>query len=251
METDRILLIPAIWAPDPLAVKKWPGVQALIERLRACLPLDIFAWPTLRGEPHQEGAMAGVRDAFRRQVRPVHHVVDLSALPELFFWAMGGPSVRSHVVAGFLPTHAISHEAADPGLITALNAVRQILMRPTQIVPVTMQGAAEADIEGAIAEITPTFDSGFLDRIYEEDSAMAAVSITPSRVPTLYLFQAFGLPGEEDFFEIFRRYAPNAEEDAGGFRDWPIHLHQQASGHELADKAIPFIQRVIAERQQA
>jgi hypothetical protein len=249
METDRILLIPVIWAPDPTAMKNWTGVQALMERLRACLPLDIFAWPTLRGEQHVAGALDSVRDAMRRQVRPVHHVLDCSTLPEYFFWAMGDPPVRSHVVAGFMPMRGISHEAGDPLLVTALEAVRTMLSSPSRIVHLTMQGAGEAEIKGAIAQMMPTYDSDLFRRIFEEESEMTAVSITPSRAPTLYLFQPFGLPGEEDFFEIFERYAPNAEE-GGSLHEWPVHLHQQASGHELADKALPFIQRVIAEREQ-
>ncbi|HET9200378.1 MAG TPA: hypothetical protein VFO84_05310 [Dehalococcoidia bacterium] len=31
--------------------------------------------------------------------------------------------------------------------------------------------------------------------------------------------------------------------------DFGIHIHEEAGGHELADKVIPFIEEVIAERR--
>jgi hypothetical protein len=33
--------------------------------------------------------------------------------------------------------------------------------------------------------------------------------------------------------------------------EWGIHVHEEAGGHELADKVVPFIEGVIAARANA
>ena len=79
MDGDRILLIPAVWAPDPSVFEKWPALRALMQRLRAFLPVDILLWPSLKGQAREDSAVKSHEQAIRRQVRAVHHVLDCPA----------------------------------------------------------------------------------------------------------------------------------------------------------------------------
>jgi hypothetical protein len=247
MDGDRILLIPAVWAPDPSVFEKWPALRALMQRLRAFLPVDILLWPSLKGQAREDSAVKTHEQAIRRQVRAVHHVLDVSGLPQHLLRA--DPAIRSLVVAGFIPSQAIARAADDPLLITALQAARGVAANPAQMIPLTMQGATEADIERTIAEVNRTLDIDFLRRFTDERRAAATTAIPTSQAPALYLSIALTIPGGEKLFEIFQRIAPNAE-DGGQLQQWPSELHREGAGYELADKAIPFIERVIAEREQ-
>jgi hypothetical protein len=60
MGDDRILLIPPFVAPDPVTVVKWRAYPALMERLRALLPLDVLCWPTLNRQHHGARALESI-----------------------------------------------------------------------------------------------------------------------------------------------------------------------------------------------
>jgi hypothetical protein len=250
MDGDRILLIPTAWAPDPSVFEKWPALRVLMERLRAFLPLDILLQPSLKGQPREDSAAKTYERAIREQVRAVHHVLDLSGLPQNFLRAMADPAIRSLVVAGFIPSQSFAQEAGDPLLVTALQVVRGVTTNPAQMVPLTMQGADEADIQRAIADLNQILDVDFLRRYTDERRAAGGTSIPSCQAPALYLSISFIIPGGERLFELFRRMAPRAE-DGGQLHEWPSQLQKESAGQELADKAIPFIERVIAEREQA
>jgi hypothetical protein len=71
----------------------------------------------------------------------------------------------------------------------------------------------------------------------------------PLDIPVLFLTSSATLThGKEERFEVFRRYAPGARHKE--LKEWGARLHEEAGGHELADKVIPFIQEVIAQRQR-
>jgi hypothetical protein len=80
------------------------------------------------------------------------------------------------------------------------------------------------------------------------DEDYSEVTIKPTSIPTLYLSLSV-LPAGSEIFAILRRYAPEAV-DGGPLNEWGMRLHEEAGGHELADKVIPFIQGVIAAREK-
>ena len=62
---DRILVVPPNWAPGPDDNDALAGATALRRRLERVLPVDVFAWPTLKGVPLRGEGNAGLLNAFR------------------------------------------------------------------------------------------------------------------------------------------------------------------------------------------
>jgi hypothetical protein len=249
---DRILLIPTTFAPDPAVFEKWAAPRALMQRLRAFLPVDVFLWPTLMGQPAEGSSTECVDRAIRRQLRNEHHLVNVSMRQEPLLTVLAERPARSHAAAGYFPFVQSVTGKVDSLLATSIEAIRAVTLNVAQLVPQMMQGAGEAEIEKAVSEVEATRNSGFLTRWVEESlvehRAGRSKPVTPSsHTPTLYLSLPVAIPGGERIVEIFRSYVPNARVDE--LHEWGLHLHEEAGGHELADKVIPFIEEVIAARE--
>ncbi|HEX5914930.1 MAG TPA: hypothetical protein VFY54_17565, partial [Rubrobacter sp.] len=68
-------------------------------------------------------------------------------------------------------------------------------------------------------------------------------------IPALYLASAAPLPGGEGMEKAFRTFFPRARSDELNL--WGVKMHEEAAGHEFADKVIAFIETVIAGREEA
>jgi hypothetical protein len=191
-----------------------------------------------------------LRGPTRAVLRPEHHIVNISGGVEPILFAIQGCPVRSYCAVGFGPGAGTVAAEGDASLTAALRATARLSTNPSQLVPMVMQGADEALVQSAIADVRRTCDWAVLTRGHAAaPERNYRAWITPLDVPALYLSLPFILPGSERLFDIFRRYLPQAREEQ--LHEWPIRMHEGAGGHEVADKVIPFIEEVIAARDDA
>jgi hypothetical protein len=242
---DRILLVPPDWTPDPAVYCRWPMVHACLEKLQSFLPVDHFRWPSLPGEPCEGDPQECVIQAFGSQLRRDHHVLCFVA-NEVVLSALVRNPVRSLTTATFIPSPATA-AGRDDTLAAALTAQNVISRKLSQIVPMIMQGADVAEVDRVIADLRRTTNYDFVARLRDAVVNKPRAPDPLSDLPTLYLSPALGInPGEEPIFAIFRSFVPGARHDF--LTEWGLRLHEEAGGQELADKVIPFIQKVIVGR---
>ncbi|MEX2237713.1 MAG: hypothetical protein WEB00_09285 [Dehalococcoidia bacterium] len=243
MADDRILFMPPVWAPDPEVFESWPAYDALLERFRAHWPVDFLRWPTLVGEPAEGNGWEVMANAVRKSLTDEHHVIGLwLATPIVKVLAELEP--RSLVVKDFGPNPGTLEAAGLPALASLVRAAFAISATPAQSLPSVMHGADQEFLRRAVEAVERTLDKGRLLRLLkdplEEVDAQGSWTL---RVPALLLtargdFIEAGLAGE-----LFRVFAPAAQVESvrHGYR-W----HERGPGEEFADKAIPFIEGVIA-----
>jgi hypothetical protein len=247
---DRILFIPTVWAPNPESFERWAAARILLERLRAFLPVDIFIWPTARrGQPPETG-IENANQAIRASLRANHHVVApghgdtlLAALDTRFV------ELRSLVVAGFFPSPATLRACGLDSMSGAMEGVYHTLrLGVAQLVPISMQGASEEEIQEIVNLFEGDVDRGRLQSAIDLGSIYNALEDPPLvSVPALYLTLPLAIPGAEEMADLFRRFVPNTE--VHSLSVWGLQQHREEGGIELAEKVIAFIQRVIAERR--
>jgi hypothetical protein len=221
-------------------------VQALLERLRTFLPVDHFRWPSLPGEPCEGDPQDCLVEAFQAQLQPVHHDLCFVA-SELILLALSRNTPRSLTTTAFIPSPATVVD--DDVLATALTAQNVISRKLSQVVPLIMQGANEAEVERVTADLRRTSNYDFVARLRDAFVTHPRAPERPLEVPVLYLSPALQVnPGEEPIFTLFRSFVPEARH--GSLTEWGLRIHEEDGGHELADKVIPFIQGVIAAREK-
>jgi hypothetical protein len=180
---DRILFVPPSWSPDPAVLEMFAAFQALLARLRAFLPVDIFIWPWLKTQKVTGTGTECLFNAIRDQVRPHHHVLQApSGYGEAFLEVLAERQPRSLVVFGFNPSlrtvALLTGGATPPGL----QAFWEVSLRDaTQLLRLVMAGADEADIQ-RIAQAR--------DRSYDRSSLLRSAAnsrsanLPPSRLWT-------------------------------------------------------------------
>jgi hypothetical protein len=254
---DRILLVPVFFASAPRVFEKWPAVRVLLARLRGFLPVDIHLWPSAEGSP-RTGASEGfdaILARLRGSIKPNHHVVDLGTGGEFLLTVLARQPARSLVVAGYQPMPATVELTGDSTLANAMRFIGQARRtnlgertNPEPLVRMTMQGLDEKQIAEVVRDIEEHVD---LSR-GPGSELMTGTSLLTDEVvdlPALHLLLPVPLPGIERTFEFFKKHVPRARTEP--LEVWPLRVHEEEGGHELADKVIPFIQSVIAEREKA
>jgi hypothetical protein len=246
---DRVLLVPAAWAPDPEAFQRWPSLRILQTRLEGLLPVDIFRWPWLKGEEAVGADWERPINAFRAQVRAEHHVVDIAGTGVRPLLNSGGAGTARSLATVSLSESLQTLESRGDTTIANFMRLQYELSRagPAQMLPLVMQGADEAVLAGAIAEVQET-----LDRALAAETMASAVDLPRLddgivKIPCLFLEPPPPL-AIEGLFEVFRRYAPGARRES--LHEYGLRIHEEDGGRELADKVIPFIQGVIAAREK-
>jgi hypothetical protein len=243
---DRILLIPFFLTPDPAVFERWPAVGALLRKLRAFLPVDIFLWPSLKGQEVAGSGVEIVRNAWRRQLQSEHHVLVSLGGSDILLEALAERPVRSLVVGGgYMPTPKRAAVIAGSATAAYAQAMMEILRNDSEAFHLAMSGAEEADIQRAMEEAERNRDREVYLAVQDGLLAHEPGPITTLEIPALFLSTAWPTGS----FEIFRCYIPTARYDE--LKEWGPRLHEEAGGYELADKVIPFIQEVIAQREAA
>jgi hypothetical protein len=246
---DRILLVPAFWMPDPAVFEEWPALRALSQRLKDFLAVDSFLWPTLKGQAAKGSGIEGALAAFRAQIRPLHHIVTIAGFGEILLEALTRKRARSLVVAGFVPLPRTAALLGSKELATALSAAYDIMLNDAQRYRVFMSGAKEADIQRATKRARQNRDEAAVTALAAELRTRQPSAEIALKLPTLCLTTAARMPAKEQLFDLFRSYVPGAQR--GELQVWGSNLFEDAAGHELADRAIAFIQGVMARRQKA
>jgi hypothetical protein len=244
---DRILLIPTTWAPDAQVWETWPSLQVLLGRLKSFLPVDLYRWPTLRGEQPAEGNAAEASLAtLKGAMKPYHHVVNLSFTGWALARALEEARPRSIVFAGLMPSPRAVRAVGGPELEGAVNIVFAVSKNPGQMLRITMQGAPEEQVVEETRRLESTLDRSVLEEIIDVTSQADYAGLPSYTVPTLYLATQVAVPGAEYAQEILKSWLTDVREDV--LYEWPLRLHEETGGRELADKVIPFIQEVITAR---
>jgi hypothetical protein len=249
---DRILFVPPSWSPDPAVLEMFAAFQALLARLRAFLPVDIFIWPWLKTQKLTGTGTECLFNAIRDQVRPHHHVLQApSGYGEAFLEVLAERQPRSLVVFGFNPSlrtvALLTGGATPPGL----QAFWEVSLRDaTQLLRLVMAGADEADIQRIAQARDRSYDRELALAVGSEFEIREPAAVQTLDVPALYLSATEILSTSKDErFAVFRRYVPGARHEE--LKESAPRWYEEAGGHELANKVIPFIQEVIAQREAA
>jgi hypothetical protein len=244
---DRVMLIQPAFAPDHRFFQLWPALRILHQRLSDLWPVDLFRWPCLKGEKVVGGPAECQVTALNAQVTDQHHVVDLGTGGTPLLIAMTQNPGRSLVSAGNWPSPGTIAARGDAEQAKALGATFTIGSNPAQIIPAIMQGADPPTIERSIALALESCDRTVLEHMwgkeYQDTDFTGLASVT---IPSLYIAIPVMIAGSEKLFDVYQSFAPNAVRDE--VSEWGIHVHEEAGGHELAGKVIPFIEEVIAHR---
>ncbi|MEX2237712.1 MAG: hypothetical protein WEB00_09280 [Dehalococcoidia bacterium] len=245
MGDDRILLLAPVFASDPAMVDIWPAYRALVDELSAFLPVDLFhGWMAAPTRRSVEDAISLLVEA----ITPEHHVVALGTAAQLLLGALSRRLARSLATAGSLSSAATLEAAGEADLGAAMRAVASLAFTPAQMIPVVMEGAGRRQIDEVIATAEASSNKSLLAEVLERFHETDFSGRTPVTIPALYLDISFPIPGADRLFELFKESVVNAQRDE--LLIWPMRMHEAAGGHELAGKIIPFIQSVIAEREQ-
>ena len=243
------MLIQPAFSPDPEFFQLWPAFRILRERLQEHWPVDFVRWPTLKGEKAVGGPWECQVNALNDQITPQHHVVDLGTGGTPLLIAMTREPGRSLVCAGNWPSPATIAARGHADQANALGALFSIGSNPGQIIPAIMQGADSQTLERSINTALESCDRSVLEfmwgKEYQETDMTGQAAVA---IPSLYIAIPVQIAGPEDLFDVFQSFAPDARRDE--VLEWGIHVHEEAGGHELADKVIPFIQEVIAARER-
>lgn len=244
---DRILLIPAGFAPEPEAMVDLAAFRALLRRLEEFLPLDIFRFPWLKGEEPCEPDPVALAERMAQAIRPEHHVVDIGTGAEILLTALSQRPARSLVVAGFLSSEATLRGCGEPSVAASVAAISALSLNPTQIVPLVMAGADDALVQGVMRKVEASVNKDLFAASIRRFNDIDYTGTLRLTLPTLYLNIAFPLAGADTLFEVFRAHVPGAASET--LHEWPMRLQEEGAGHELADKVIPFIEGVINARR--
>lgn len=238
---DRILFVPPVFAPDPDVVGRWPAVRVFLQRVQEIWPVDVVRLPTIKGESGEfPAALAG-------PLKPQHHIVAYS-LADIALPALSAQPPRSLTTTSFVASRGTMLASGGSLAASSAQMMFEVSLRPAQLLPSLFQGADVAQVDSILAEVEETRDRAMMERVVE---AMGAMTDHTGRwvidVPALYLASAAPLPGREGMENVFRTFFPRARSDE--LTLWGVRMHDEAAGHEFADKVVAFVEEVIAERE--
>ena len=242
---DRILLVPFGLTPDPRSYETWASPRILLTMLKGFLPVDIFRWPHLKSEKPIGYGWEAMAEAFRAQIRPEHHIVDVGTGNPILLQAAATIGARSLITVGFLETVPTLEARGDTAMANVMRLQYDLSEAgAAQVIPLLMQGADEDYLAAAIREVNESIDQTRKNqspRVSETQGSPIEAGIL--EIPSLFLDPPLYLDGT---FELFKHYAPAARRDT--LKGWGTRVHEEDGGRELANKVIPFIQEVIAAR---
>ena len=114
-----------------------------------------------------------------------------------------------------------------------------------QILRLVMQGADEQYLAEEMKRVERDVDPVKLEAMFVPGDPASLQEFTLSQ-PSLYLEMALEIAGADESAQIFKMFVPGARVDR--LECWPLKLHEDEGGRELAGKIVPFIEEVIARR---
>jgi hypothetical protein len=169
------------------------------------------------------------------------HVLTMDATVEPFLFFTQGEGVKSLVTAGSVFTSANRWALGMPHTATgeAYDGTRVGFDTTYHVLRLYTRGASDDFQRELAAYIDPLIDwDRFRDTVSLHNPEAYLLGELKLDVPTLYLRSNFDFLGTED---AMRRLFTNLEVDR--LHDWPVHLHEEKAGIELASKVIPFIEK--------
>ena len=247
---DRIFLVRSIWCGGAHVYNRWPAVRAQGERLRSFLPVDEFVWPFHHGESADDPVEATL-ERMASAITPNHHVVDDGGTGGeglLLALTRSGVQPRSLVYNGFFAQSATLRSAGFPDAATAISVAWQVVSNPNQVAGVCMQDAAEEDRKAMSLAMQQDVNQADLVKYVEGIGLLHPYeNVSRLRCPSLYLELPVAVPGTEQNEAILSHYLADLRVEP--LLLYGLRLHEEAGGHEVADKVIPFIKEVIAARE--
>jgi hypothetical protein len=244
---DRILFLPPFFAPDPDVLEGWPAFDVLLQRLRERWPVDLLRWPTLLGEKVEGTGWAALSNALFRELRPEHHLVNWGATPAIDWLLLAGMPVRSLITSDFQPDPGALDALDRQAEATAILARIAIAATPAQIIPGCMVGAKPEFVSAAVEAVEATLDRALVFQLVNDRQYTDRRGRRHFDAPALYLSHREP-PKADSWLVLFRSAVPDTRvEYVREAYGW----HKRENGEEFADKAIPFIEEVIAQRETA
>jgi hypothetical protein len=116
---------------------------------------------------------------------------------------------------------------------------------PGQAFPVLMEGADPRQVHSIVSALEGVMDRQAHIEVTADFIETDFLGKARVDVPILCLEPATNVPSAPP--DLLRYLASDVRE--GRLQEWGTRLQDEEGGHELADKLIPFIQQVIAERE--
>jgi hypothetical protein len=249
--SERVLFLPH-WNFSPRACEEVVAVRAALDRLRVKHDLEVFPWPWFVeersvGPTFEEGAKALCEHLI--QEPESRHVVAAPGGSAIMLMALARVNTVATFVMGGLSALPATLRAVgmrsvgDAATVRPREATRgwgegwsNQAMRPV------LEGASEEELRRVShlveGDLTREQAISLLSSYSDLDLLREADEVT---IPTLYLQPSLALSGSAEMLEVVRLLAPGAKIDELAI--WPGRLQDEASGHELADKASAFIQK--------
>jgi hypothetical protein len=220
------------------AIHRLPGLQRAADELNAHFDVAFDDPSWVIGSATAEDTDRGqtLRDAVAGR-----HVLTMDATLEPFLFFTHCEAVKSLVAAGSVFTSANRWALGMPHSATgeAFDGTRVGFDTTYSVLRLYTRGASEDFQRELAAYVDPLIDWGlFRDTVSLHNPESYLLGRLQVDVPTLYLRTKFDFLGTED---AMRRLFTNLEVDR--LHDWPVHLHQEKAGIELASKVIPFIEK--------
>jgi hypothetical protein len=237
---ERILFLPS-WPISPHVCEEIPGIRTALADFVTHLPVEVFCWPWFKGG---KGADVSWRDQVAAIEASVHddcHVVVMGTGVATALLAASSPKrPRSFIAAGMVTPLATLQALGE-------TALADILMlgwegRTTyQYVRLIMEGAAEEEWDRYARMMDQEIDWTLFTSAIESWPSLNLVQDKPELLcPGLYLDSPLPVAGYAEQREAFLKIVPGAEVQE--LDVWPGRMHEKASGRDLSQKALAFIQ---------
>jgi hypothetical protein len=149
-------------------------------------------------------------------------------------------------MVGFLASPEKLEAIGQHALAGAMTVNRQVATtNAAQILRLLMQGADEQYLSDQIKLLERDVDHVKLAQLMTPGDPGSQGEFTLSQ-PSLHLQMALPIAGHEESIEIYRTLVPGTSTDR--LESWPLRLHEEESGKELAGKVVPFLRDVISQR---
>ena len=242
---SEILFVPK-WSISPAGCSSIPAVKIALDELRRRFDVQIFTWPTVKGQASVSSGWRESAAAIREAVQPGRHLVAMAPSPvAICMMALDGlEGGLSFVAPGIVYPTATMRSFGVDTLADAVEAQGRFGSN-FPWVKESMEGTHD-DEQRRYSEL---LDSD-IDWLFENELLESFRSIDLNRqvpniaVPVLYLDLPYFEYREYPLRESFLGFVPHAE--CGALQSWPLRMHLDEAGHEFVGTVSGFLDRVDA-----
>ncbi|HET9200782.1 MAG TPA: hypothetical protein VFO84_07395 [Dehalococcoidia bacterium] len=237
---EGVLFVPS-WAMSPRTVEELPAVRQALDDFRAHYEVDVFTHPWVKGDRDSDCSWSGQIAAIDAQLSEDHHLVVMGTCVAAALLAATKKRPRSFIAAGMVTPpgtlHALGHSELANVFISAWEGGSSY-----QYTRLVMEGAPEELWDRYAHMMDADIDwPRFLDELDSFRAANLLQHKPDLAAPALYLESPLRVAGYAEQRDAFLKFVPHSE--VAELQIWPGQLHEKASGRDLSQKAIAFIQR--------